>query len=116
MNLKVIVFIYKDIELYYLDMIVKIIFFLLLDRIVMLKLQYDISIEWSSFFFLECLSNVANQMKGYMNMVFSNISNFVDCFQMYRRIDVAVSGDQILLNISFVLFEWNRIRVENCFL
>ncbi|XP_034311593.2 uncharacterized protein [Magallana gigas] len=80
-----------------------------------LMLQYNTSIEWSSPPSLECLNNVANQMKGYMNMAFSNTSNSVDCSQMYRRIDVAVLGDQISLNISLVPFEWNRrIRAENC--
>uniref|UniRef100_A0A8W8MG18 Uncharacterized protein n=1 Tax=Magallana gigas TaxID=29159 RepID=A0A8W8MG18_MAGGI len=86
------------------------------DRTAMLKLQYDTSIEWSSPPSSECLSNVANQMKGYMNMAFSNTSNSVDCSQMYRRIDVAVPGDQISLNISLVPFEWNRTRAENCLL
>lgn len=116
MNLKDTVLIYKDIELYHLDMIVKTIFFPLSDRTAMLKLQYDTSIEWSSPPSSECLSNVANQVKGYMNMAFSNTSNSVDCSQMYRRIDVAVPGDQISLNISLVPFEWNRTRAENCLL
>uniref|UniRef100_K1RC33 Fibropellin-1 n=1 Tax=Magallana gigas TaxID=29159 RepID=K1RC33_MAGGI len=86
------------------------------NRTARLKLQYNTSIEWSSPPSSECLNNVANQMKGYMNMAFSNTSNSVDCSQMYRRIDVAVPGDQISLNISLVPFEWNRTRVENCLL
>lgn len=116
MNLKATVFKYKDIELYHLNMIVKTIFlFPLSERTANLMLQYNTSIEWSSPPSLECLNNVANQMKGYMNMAFSNTSNSVDCSQMYRRIDVAVLGDQISLNISLVPFEWNRrIRAENC--
>lgn len=89
--------------------------FPLSDRTAKLKLQYNTSIEWSSPPSSVCLNNVANQMKGYMNMAFSNTSNSVDCSQMDRWIDVAVAGDQVSLNINLVPFEWNRkISAENC--
>lgn len=96
-------------------MIVKTIFlFPLSDRTARLRSQYNTSIEWSSPPSLVCLNNVANQMKGYMNMAFSNTSNSVDCSQMYRSIDVQELGDQISLEISLVPFEWNRTRAETC--
>lgn len=91
--------------------------FPLSDRTARLNVQYNTSIQWSSPPSKECLNNVANQMKGYMNMAFTNTSNSADCSQMYRWIDVVdveTPGDQISLEINLVPFEWNRTPAENC--
>lgn len=88
--------------------------FPLSDRTATLKSQYSTSIQWSSPPSFVCLNNVANQMKGYMNMAFTNTSNSADCSQVYRWIDVKALEDQISLEISLVPFKWNRTRAENC--